>query len=62
MKQGEQMNGLAIARKVADELHLTISDELLEWIMWNETGWPSFFVGDPETIFQQQIRTALTTE
>ena len=58
------MNGLAIAQEVAKELDLSIDDEHLGWVMWNETGWPSFFDGDPEMVFRQQLRVALgiTTE
>jgi hypothetical protein len=53
------VNGLAIAQEVAKELDLSLNDELLEWLMWNETGWPSFFDGDPETVYRRQIRSAL---
>ena len=53
------MNGLAIAQEIASQLVSPRSDEELEWLMWNQTGWPSFFDGDPETIFRQQLRTAL---
>ncbi|KKM76522.1 hypothetical protein LCGC14_1379380 [marine sediment metagenome] len=54
------MNGLAIAREVADEMDIKASDEYLGWLMWNETGWPAFFRGDPETVYRAQIRAALT--
>ena len=53
------MNGLAIAREIADELDLDVPDDYLGWVMWEETGWPSFFDGDPETVFRQQLRVAL---
>ena len=53
------MNGLVIAREVADELHLKVDDGILGWMMWNETGWPAFFNGDPETTYRKQIRVAL---
>lgn len=56
------MNGLAIAREVAEDLELDRPDDFLGWVMWNETGWPSFFDGDPETVFRKQIRDALRME
>ena len=54
------MNGLAIAREVADEIGVEATDDLLGVIMWEFTGWPSFFDGDPETVFRQQVAAALT--
>jgi hypothetical protein len=57
---GTAMNGLAIAREIADELDVEATDEYLGWLMWNETGWPAFFEGDPETAYRQQMRKVLT--
>ncbi len=54
------MDGLTIAREVANKLDLIITDEQLEGLMWEETGWPAFFAGDPETVFRQQMLDALT--
>lgn len=41
---------------------MKISDDLLGWLMWEKTGWPSFFDGDPETVFREQIREVLVKE
>ncbi len=54
------MNGLVIAREIAKELDCPATDEELEWLMWNQTGWPSFFDGDPEKTYREQLRKALT--
>ncbi len=54
------MSGLAIAQEIAKKLDCPATNEELEWLMWNQTGWPSFFDGDPETIFRQQLRVALS--
>ena len=54
------MNGLAIAQEVAKEMGLSVDDETLGWVMWNETGWPSFFDGDSEETYRRQLRVALS--
>lgn len=32
------------------------TDQEAGYILWNETGWPSFHHGDPEQYFANQIR------
>lgn len=34
----------------------TLSDDERGYVLWNETGWPSFSHGDPETQLRAQLR------
>jgi hypothetical protein len=47
--------GLAIAREV---LGPDLTDGEVEYVMFERTGWPSFFDGDPETTFRAQLAAA----
>ena len=31
-------------------------DDLADHILWNRTGWPVFWAGDPETCMRQQLQ------
>jgi len=52
------MNPLAIAKEVAEASGATIQAEDLEYFIWECTGWPAFFDGDPETVFRAQLKKA----
>ncbi len=53
------MNGrraMKIAREVfADVPRTKKGTKFLEFVIWNWTGFPCFWAGDPETIFRQQL-------
>ena len=53
------MNGLAIAQEEATKLEVVLDDAALDYILWEETGWPAFFEGDPEVTLRKQLQTAL---
>jgi len=46
--------GISIAKDVFGEKY---SDDELWSIMWERTGWPSFFDGDPKMTLRQQLET-----
>jgi hypothetical protein len=52
------MNAIAIAKEVAAACGVDIEHNDLEYYIWECTGWPSFFDGDPETTFRAQLKTA----
>jgi len=31
------------------------SETLADWFLWNETGWPSFWQGEPEATLREQL-------
>lgn len=45
------MDGLAITKEYFPDL----PDNDCLYILWNETGWPHFFQGDPETYLRKQL-------
>ncbi len=45
------MNGLEITREYFPKL----TEDGLGYILWNRTGWPSFFAGDPEACLRGQL-------
>lgn len=56
------MDGLAIAREEANALRLDLPDETLGYVLWNETGWPCFFIDDKEVELRRQLREALSAD
>jgi hypothetical protein len=53
------MNAIEIAREEAAKANVKLDESALEYIIWEETGWPAFFDGDPETCFREQLRKVL---
>ena len=53
------MSVLEIAREEAAKAGITIDDSTLDYLIWNETGFPSFWIGDPETCLREQLQAAL---
>lgn len=45
------MTGLELVRKYFPDA----TDEQCDYILWKKTGYPSFFVGDPEEYFGRQL-------
>lgn len=45
------MNALKIAR----EIFPNEEDDFLDYVLWEETGFPSFFHDDPEKELRQQL-------
>lgn len=50
------MTFLEIAREVFADHPLATSDVELENILWEHTGFPGFFDGDPETVCRKQLQ------
>lgn len=51
------MTTIELARKIATEHGCSeLSDADLDYIIWEYTGYPSFWVGDPATCFESQLR------
>lgn len=48
------MNAQAIAR----EYFPGADERLINYVLWNCTGFPSFWDGDPETVLRQQLQAA----
>jgi len=42
--------------QIAKEILGDLSDDILEFIIWEYTGYPSFFDGNPEECFRAQLR------
>lgn len=57
-----ELEGMAIARQEAEALGLSLPDEALGYVLWNETGWPCFFVGDKEVELRRQLREAFSAD
>lgn len=54
------MKAIDIAREEAEKLFVTLDEDGLEYIIWEHTGFPSFFGGDnPEATFRNQLQEAL---
>lgn len=54
---GQTFGGLCRSLGLMRGLNLT--DAEVDWILWEETGFPSFFDGDPLTVCTHQINEAL---
>ena len=53
------MKVLSFARKIAHEEGLKpVSNDTLKYIMWEKTGYPCFWIGDPLECFERQLREA----
>jgi hypothetical protein len=48
-----QARAYTIAREV---LGVYTWNAVIEWALWEHTGYPSFFQGDPETVLREQLR------
>ena len=53
------MKVLSFARKIAHEEGVRpASDAMLDYVIWEYTGYPSFWDGDPVRCFERQLREA----
>ena len=53
------INYLATARRVAHEEGINpVTRDMLRYVIWEKTGYPSFFSGDPRETFVAQARAA----
>jgi len=52
------MTAIEFAKEEAFKAGLVISDECTEWVIWEHTGFPCFFTGDPIERFRQQLSEA----
>lgn len=50
------------AFEIAREYFPNESEDFIEGMIWNETGYPHFFQGDPEQRFRLQLATAACRE
>lgn len=51
---------LDIAREVAAEFRLVLTDHAAMDVLWEYTGYPSFWRGDPEAECRRQLREHFT--
>ena len=57
MKKPKKKSPLQIAREIFPEVPKgKKGDNSLGYIIWNFTGYPSFWDGDPETCFRRQLQ------
>ena len=47
----------AVAIRIAREYFPDANEETLGYILWNHTGFPGFWKGDPETCLREQLRS-----
>lgn len=52
------MTWLDLVHEVTHEYNLSISDDFADSLLWNETGFPGFFHGDPVNTCARQLREA----
>lgn len=45
-----------LARGVAEEFGLILSDDEVDYALWEHTGYPSFWQGDPAECCKAQLR------
>lgn len=52
------MTWLHMARRIASEFGLALNDRDADYLLWEETGFPEFFIGDPVATCANQLRSA----
>lgn len=50
---------VAIVKDEATKSGVTWDDDCAHFVLWELTGWPAFFIGDPKTEIRRQVREAL---
>lgn len=50
------MNWIELVQETAKEFDIKLTSSEADYILWEETGFPAFFDGDPETCCREQLR------
>ena len=56
-RAAEMLRGRQSVYGIVREYFPRASDEEASFILWEKTGWPSFWHGDPETCLREQLAT-----
>ena len=56
------MTWIELVRDEAKKLKRTVTDEQADYILWEHTGFPEFWQGDPETCCREQVREFFESE
>lgn len=49
------MTGIELVQQIAKEHGTTVNKDTADMILWEHTGFPAFFMGDPEVELRNQI-------
>ena len=52
----EKLTFADVVKSVAQEFDRTVTDADIDYILWEHTGFPAFFDGDPEECVRRQVK------